>query len=90
VYSEFTLIYKGARTVEPMALPARVMIRSILLSGFQFQASFDLFESLTLLVPGVDSSRVPGFFREFFYFLFCAIMAKLLEITPINHIYLER
>jgi hypothetical protein len=38
---------------------------------------------LTLLVPGVDSSRVPGFFREFVFFRFYAIMAKLLEITPI-------
>jgi hypothetical protein len=42
---------------------------------------------LTLLVPGVIHPIC--FFREFF-FRFYAIMAKLLEITPINHIYLER
>jgi hypothetical protein len=45
----FTLIYKGARTVEPMAVPARE-IRLIIFSGFQFPASFDLFESLTVIV----------------------------------------
>jgi hypothetical protein len=30
------------------------------------------------------------FFREFFFYRFYTIMAKLLEINPINHIYLER
>jgi hypothetical protein len=48
------------------------------------EAELSILRCLTLLVPGVDSSHVPGFFREF---VFYAIMAKLLEITPINHIF---
>jgi hypothetical protein len=57
---------------------------SISRKGLKFCGHFMI---LTLLVPGVDSSHVPGFFREFVFFRFYTIMAKLLEI---NHIYLER
>jgi hypothetical protein len=40
-------------------------------------------------VPGVDSSSVPGFIGNLFLKIFYT-MAKILEITPINHIYFER
>jgi hypothetical protein len=44
--------------------------KSICAFGTQFYIpSFHFWRKLTLLVPGVDSSRVPGFFREFMFFL---------------------
>jgi hypothetical protein len=44
---------------------------------------------LTLLVPGVDSSRVPGFFREFFLSILY-YYGKSIGNHPNKHIYLER